>query len=782
MDILKYNSGSGVLKNWIIEESAFNAEFLGKCEAIFTQGNGYLGVRNALEERYTKEKRNMFASGTFNKATEGEVTELPNLPDITEISLYINGHRFNLEAGKIEAYSRRLNLKTGEVVRKVLWTSPQDDTVELKFRRFVSLSNEHIIGGALEITPINSDIDLTIISGINGEMTNSGASHFKGGTRRIHENKYLEYTAETTEGKLYIGVFSTHNISSDETSIEPVMKRRGVSLKHSVKVKKGEKLKFEKLSCVYTTRDMGYINNNLEEALEKVKSDGLSLLKDIENKGYKSLLAENNNSWEAYWNQVDIRINSRDPFDQLSIRFALYHLNIMANKKDNRVGIGAKALSGEGYKGHSFWDTEIFILPFYTFTLPEAARILLEYRYKNLYGARLKAKEYGYEGAMYPWESAWIDDGEVTPLTAGIDVVKGTPIDVLTGKLEHHITADIVYGLWQYYMTTGDKAFMEEYGYEVLFDTALFWSSRLEYNEVLDRYEINDVIGPDEYKEHIDNNAFTNYMAHHNMKLALKVMKELKESNEKLYDKLNRKLDLQYIHEKVSTVVDKLYLPKENEEGIIPQNDQFLNLKELDIRKYKESDEVMGIYLDYNPEQLNEYKVSKQGDLVMLMYLLGEHFSRESKLKNYKYYESYTLHDSSLSKCVHSIMAADLDLLQEAYSLYKGSATIDLGPYMKSSDEGIHSASIGGIWQSVVMGFGGVRVIGNTLNINPKLPPSWESLSYPLIWKGNKLNIHVDTKEISIENKGQEAVILMVDKRIVTVEGEGKEVMLVTGT
>ena len=146
MDILKYNSGSGLLKDWIIEESAFNPETLGKCEAIFTQGNGYLGVRNALEERYTKEKRNMFASGTFNKATEDEVTELPNLPDITEISLYINGDRFNLEAGKIESYSRRLNLKTGEVVRKVLWTSPKGDTVELKFRGFVSLSNEHIIG------------------------------------------------------------------------------------------------------------------------------------------------------------------------------------------------------------------------------------------------------------------------------------------------------------------------------------------------------------------------------------------------------------------------------------------------------------------------------------------------------------------------------------------------------------------------------------------------------------------------------------------------------------
>ncbi|MGM9974329.1 MAG: glycoside hydrolase family 65 protein [Clostridiaceae bacterium] len=748
MEILKYNSGSGTLKNWIIEESAFNPEFLGKCEAIFTQGNGYLGVRNALEEKYTKEKRNMFTSGTFNKATEDEVTELPNLPDITEISLYINGHRFNLEAGKIEVYSRRLNLRNGEVVRKVLWTSPKGDSVEVKFRRFVSLSSEHIIGADIEVTPINNDIDLTIISGINGEVTNSGASHFKGGTRRIHENKYLEYTAEASEGKLYIGVFTTHSISSKDTAVEPVMKRRGVSFKHSVKVKKGEKLKFEKLSCVYTTRDIEYIGKPLEEALDNIKRDGLSLLKDMKGKGYKTLLSENNKAWEEYWNQVDIRINSSDPFDQLSIRFALYHLNIMANKKDNRVGIGAKALSGEGYKGHSFWDTEIFILPFYTFTMPETARTLLEYRYKNLYGARQKAKEYGYEGAMYPWESAWIDDGEVTPLTSGIDVVKGTPIDVLTGKLEHHITADIAYGLWQYYIATGDKAFMEDYGYEMLFDTALFWSSRLEYNEELDRYEINDVIGPDEYKEHVDNNAFTNYMAHFNMKLALEVMKELKENDKGLYNKLNEKLDLQYIEQKVSTVVDKLYLPQENEEGIIPQNDQFLSLKELDLRKYKESDEVLGIYMDYNPEQLNEYKVSKQGDLVMLMYLLGEHFSKESKLKNYKYYEAYTLHDSSLSKCVHSIMAADLDLLQEAYSLYKGSAAIDLGPYMKSSDEGIHSASIGGIWQTVVMGFGGVRIIDNTLSINPKLPASWESLSFPLVWKGEKLNVHVDKEGV----------------------------------
>ena len=416
----------------------------------------------------------------------------------------------------------------------------------------------------------------------------------------------------------------------------------------------------------------------------------------------------------------------------------------MVKTDDNRVGIGAKALSGEGYKGHSFWDTELFILPYFTYTHPEIARTLLEYRYHNLYGARLKAKENGYEGAMYPWECAWVDDGEVTPLYMGADIVTGEITKVWTGLIEHHITADIVYAIDHYYKVTNDIDYMEKYGYEIIFEAALFWASRLEYIADKDRYEIRDVIGPDEYKEHVDNNAYTNYMAAYTMRLATKKFEYLKNNNKTLFDALDSKLDLKYIKECIEKRLPKLYLPLPNEDGIIPQSDTFLGLKKLDISKYKNSDEVLGIYNDYNTKQLNEYMVSKQSDTVMLLYLFRDLFDYETRKKNFVFYEDKTLHDSSLSKSTHAILANEFDFEEMSYKLFRGAISVDLGANMKSSDEGIHSASIGGIWAVFVFGFGGTNIDDKGLNINPCLPVNWDFLEFPLVYQGTRLRVRVE--------------------------------------
>lgn len=357
--------------------------------------------------------------------------------------------------------------------------------------------------------------------------------------------------------------------------------------KFSFKVPAGQSIHFEKISILHTSRDKVYEGMDAENITETLKKDGMTALKAAFAKGYEVLKQESENKWKEYWKESDILIEGDADFDQLAVRFALYHLNIMVKHDDNRVGIGAKALTGEGYKGHSFWDTEMFILPYFTFTRPQTARTLLEYRYRNLFGAHLKARECGYEGAMYPWECAWVDDGEVTPLYIGADVVTGKLTKCWTGIIEHHISADIAYAVEQYYLITGDKEFMKNYGYEIILDTALFWASRLQYNAEKDRYEILDVIGPDEYKEHVDNNTYTNYMAANNMSQALKIIAQLSEEDSESYRKLDEKLDLSYIKEKIEACIDKIYLPIPNEDGIIPQSDQFLSLKKLDLTKYK---------------------------------------------------------------------------------------------------------------------------------------------------------------------------------------------------
>ncbi|MGB4842599.1 MAG: glycosyl hydrolase family 65 protein, partial [Leptotrichiaceae bacterium] len=448
-----------------------------------------------------------------------------------------------------------------------------------------------------------------------------------------------------------------------------------------------------------------------------------------------------------------------------------YHLKVMTPSHDNRCGIAAKGLSGEGYKGHSFWDTEIFILPFYTYSKPEIARKLLEYRYLSIGGARKKAKDNGYEGAMYPWESAWLEDGEVTPVWGAVDIVTGKSTKIWSGFIEQHITSDITFAIWQYYMVTNDEDFMEKYGYEIMFDTAIFWASRLEWDEIKQRYHINEVIGPDEYKEHVDNDAFTNWLAYWTIETAINYYNKLKESNSEVIRKLESKLSLQNAMENWTTKLPKIYLPEPRDlDNVIPQNDTFLSLEDIDLTKYKNQEHIGSMFKDYNLDQVNKIQVVKQADVVMLLYLLEHKFSKEVKKANYDYYEKRTLHDSSLSLSTHSILASDIDEKDLAYKLFQEATKIDLGENMKTSDHGIHAASLGGLWQIVVNGFGGVRMVGGNLRINPKLPENWSRLSFSFMWKGNKLDIELTKEGIKIEVKDEmleEIEILVYDKKYV---------------
>ena len=768
MNHLKYDGGTGDLKNWLIQESTFDSRFLGKCEAIFAQGNGYMGVRNALEEAYPREVRNTFVAGTFNKASAEEVTELPNVPDMTGMTILIDGHVFNLMQGKVRAYTRTMNLKNGETVRKIQWESPNGIHVSAIFKRMVSLADEHMLAAVVDLT-VDQDVPIVIETGIDGSVTNSGAQHFRDLRRRVYDGRDMQYLSRTTESDVWVAQHAACSLNL-QADILPIMERRTLKNRYTFMAKAGQNIHFEKISAIHTSRDLEYEDAKTEGIEEKLMADGLKSLREGISKGYQGLKEASALQWEKYWRESGITIDGDTDLEQLAVRFSLYHLNIMAKQDDNRIGIGAKALTGEGYKGHSFWDTELFILPYFTFTRPGVAKSLLEYRYKNLVGARRKAKENGYEGAMYPWECAWVDDGEVTPLYKGADVVTGKVKKVLTGLIEHHISADIAYAVWQYYLVTGDRDFMENCGYEMILDTALFWASRVQYREETDRYEILDVIGPDEYKEHVDNNAYTNYMANYNMHLALFIMENLLDDNTELSKRLDHKLNLSYIKEKIDSCIDRLYLPGPDKDGIIPQTDEYLHLTKIDITKYKNSEEAKIIYKDFNAEQINGFMVSKQADTVMLMFLFPDLFDEETRRKNFTFYEDKTLHDSSLSKCIHSIMANDLGLAEMAYDFYQRSLMIDLGPQMKSSNEGIHSAAIGGIWESTVMGFGGVRLKGEYLHIAPKLPEKWKKLIFPLCLKGCQLKITAAHQELIVENMGQQESSCVLNGELLSIE------------
>ena len=759
-------------KDWILREDSFDPQHLGKCEAIMCLGNGYLGLRSATEEKYLNETRDLLINGTFNQFDPSSVTELPNAADMTAIEITVNGERFTLEQGSIDFYSRELNIKTAELKREVVWISPKGEQFSLTFRRVVSLGRLHDFAIQAQITPLSGDAEIEIKSGINGRVTNTGAQHFTEGDMRFYEGRHIQYVPRTTQSGIAFALNTAHSFWKDGKELElPVqlyMEIRSICGGYRTKVKKGETLKIEKYCNVYTARDLEMQGKTVEE----LQAFSLEKLKELQGIGYQSLAEDTEKEWNRQvWEKAPIAIEGND-YDNFAVHFAQYHMRLMVPAHDNRMNIGAKGLSGEGYRGHCFWDTEIFLLPYYAFTQPETARKLEEYRYLTLPGAHKKAAEHGYQGAMFPWESAWMDDGEVTPEFQNADIVTGLLIKVWSGFIEQHITADVAFGAWLYGSVTGDQDFMDQCGYELIFDTARFWASRLEdknrqihetvneqgiteFTETVTEdgfYHICDVVGPDEYKEHKTDNAFTNYLAAWNIKKAAACYELLKAERLKLYQTLNEKLELDRWYQEWTQKADKIFLPAPNEKGILPQDSTYLSLEEIDLTKYKEQDFVGGIFRDYNQTQINQIQVSKQADVLALFFLLEDLFPREVKAAAWDYYSERTIHDSSLSLCTHAVLAADMRELEEAYRLFEKSTEIDLGPVMTTSDAGIHAASFGGIWQGAVYGFGGLRTLEGRLRIEPCLPDAWKTLTYEILWRGQRLRVSVTQEEVRVEN------------------------------
>ena len=752
--------------DWVWERTSFDARHTAKTESVLAQGNGYINVRNAEDESYVGQTRGTFVTLTFNKAMPDEVTELPNLPDVTAIGLSVNGERFSLDRGSHSDYLLRFDVRTGEVERRVVWTSPAGDTVAVRSRRFVSLANKHLVVASLEVEALSGPVSLVVESGIDARVSNSGSQHCFDGEKRLIDGRILRLSTRTCQSRIPVAVYCAHAFSQDPASAIPVMERRRVVMRYRLEALPGEPVVIEKASCYHTGRDLPFATaDNPGGTTESapVLAAGDSCIASLEGASYEGTLAASRALWDRYWERADVWIASDDPFDQLGMRLALYHLNIMVERGDSRAGIGAKGMTGEGYKGHSFWDTEIFLLPHYALTDPAAARALLEYRYLSLPGAFAKARENGYEGAMFPWESAWLDDGETTPLYGGADIVTGESIPILTGMLEHHITADVAWGTWLYYLVTGDDDFMERCGCTLLLETARFWASRLEWKGSLGRYEICNVIGPDEYKEHVDNNAFTNYMAAFTLERAAEVIDGMAERWPRAYAQLSERYNLHELAARFRERQSALYLPVPGDDGLVPQNDQYLSLRRVDLSKYRDEAGVSSIYEDYGQDEMNDIMVSKQADLVMLLRVMPKLFDSETRERNFVFYEGRCLHDSSLSHAQHGILAAWMGKDELALDLYRHAVRIDFGDNPTSSDAGIHSANMGNVWQCAVCGFAGLHWDDGELSLENHLPATWNELSFELSWRGARLRVTLTHAGFEVAHLSGAPVTLTID-------------------
>ncbi len=746
------------MDKWILTSDKPDLGRMKKRESIWTQGNGYMGIRASFEEAYTNSVRNTLINGVFD-CPEDEVPELAVIPDATNCNIVLDKEPFSMVCGKVDKFEGSLNMGNGEFRRYVEWTSPEGKKYAMSFSRIVSDARKHIMAQRVSITPLSCDTEINICTGIDGKVTNSGVQHFNNPEKRAYadgiKGMYLTTLQSTVDVAIHYFIKC-----SDECDERVVIDRRGIYTSISKKLEKGSTFTVEKYVSYAHSRDFEYAE--CEYIDDKLRSDGKEYLSDAASLGYDKLFEESSQEWKKFWEESLVDVKSGNEFIDKAVIFSQYHLHIMASRDDNRLGIGAKALSGEGYMGHSFWDTEIYILPYYLCTQPQVARRLLEYRYRLLPIAKNKANRYGFKGAMYPWESAWITDGEACLEYGDIDLLTGKKRKFLMSETEIHITAGVSFAVWQYYCMTGDEDFMLEYGNEILVRTAIFWADRAEKKN--GRYEICGVIGADEYKEDVDNNAYTNYMAHKNLVLAKKI---LQDNPNHICNKLSREYDMNEMTKKINDVADNLYLPLPEEDGIINQFDGVKNLKEKDITYYKNLDTVFDIFKDYGLAEILEMDVFKQADLVMLFYLMGDKFDEETIRKNFEYYEKRTLHDSSLSMCIHALVAVRLGMKEMAQKFFFDCCCVDLGHNTNNSDSGIHSASIGGIWLATVMGYGGLFISDNGLSIRPVLPDGWESYSFPVNYRGRRLKVFVDKNGCRVERiSGEEVSILLNDAEI----------------
>jgi kojibiose phosphorylase len=455
--------------------------------------------------------------------------------------------------------------------------------------------------------------------------------------------------------------------------------------------------------------------------------------------GYEGLLAQHKEAWLDFWRISDVLIEGDDKAQQ-AIRYSIYQLRISASTHDSRYSIAAKGLTGFGYRGHIFHDTEIFMLPYFTYVHPSIARNLLLYRYHLLPAAREKAKRSGYTGAQYPWEST-LDGTEATPDSI-IHPESHEIIPVLNGVIELHITASIAHGVWQYWKVTGDDQFMCDYGAEMLLSTAMFWASRAEKHSERHDYEINNVIGPDEWHEHANNNAYTNYMARWNIQCALNALNWLQSAASEKARELLQQLNLTGTQlDRWRDVAAHLRIPQDKNTELFEQFDGFFQLPPLDQEMYKGRKSSYQALLGM--EQVQKHQIIKQADVLMLLIVLDSQFDLKTKRANWDYYYPITDHDygSSLTPALHTILACELGLTDIAYQLFMKGALVDVENLRGNTAEGIHDACCGAVWQAAILGFAGLRLTDNGYSTHPTWPDGWTRLAFTFQHKGKTCSI-----------------------------------------
>ncbi len=709
-------------RDFLIIENSFQREQQQKQETIFSLGNGFICCRGTLEETPVGCNPGTYWSGIYDQQGV-QVTEIVNLPNPFKFKIKVNGLKLNVSEGYLK-HQRILDLKKCALFRKTIFDI-KSQRFDFQSLRFLSKSNPHLGAFQILFTPLTGDVTLEVENFIDSQVVNQNSKvcHFevlKSISRKNYELLHIK-TLEDRYSVCYAAALKIKKQNQEHLNSNKLLR---------FKLKKGETISFTKFFSIYTTRETAAKN------LEVFAKDDL---KEALNTGFEELFSRHIKFWNKIWKESDLKITG--PLNiQRALRFNIYQHLIAVDERNPDIGIPAKGLTGEGYKGHIFWDAEIFNLPFFVFNAPQIAKNLLIYRYSCLKEAKKRAKDMGYQGALFGWETA--DSGsDCTP--SGI---QGE--EILTGKYEQHISGDVAFGVYNYFRATGDEQFMLDYGLEIIFETARFWASRLTRGKD-NFYHLSQIMGPDEFHLIVNDNTYTNYLAKWNLSIASSLYRQFLFHNQ--FEKVVKKIGLTKAEiEEWNKKAGNIFISKRQDSLIFDSFKNYSRKKYLPIKKRNE----LGLPLkpELSLKQLGKTQLIKQPDVVMLFYLFPEQFDFKTIKSNFEFYEQRTVHHSSLSAPISSLVALYSKDYSKAKYYFLLSLFCDLKDFYKNTVSGVHMASCGGVWQVIFRGFLGARFKNGSLEFCSNVPNYLKSIKMRFKFKGRNFEIKATSKKLKIKS------------------------------
>ncbi len=764
---------------WRLVETEYSDRDLGHTETLFGVGNGYLGMRGNPEEGRDAHSHGTYLNGfhetwpiqhaedAFGFAKTGQT--IVNVPDAKLVKLYVDDEPLLLTDADLDHYERSLDFRTGVMTRDLIWRTPAGKRVRVRSQRMVSFVHRHLAVMTMEVTLLDAAAPIVISSQLLNRQDGEDEYHVQDaalgegldprrarkfdqrvleprGRRENGGETILSYRCRNSRMTLACGIRHLLDTTCQST-VQTDVDHDIVKTVFEVRATPGLPVRLVKFVTYHSSRGVptDELLDRCSRTLQRAEEDGLD-----------QLLAEQAEYLDDYWAVADIELVG-DEQAQQALRFNLFEL-AQASACTHEHGIAAKGVTGGGYDGHYFWDSEVYVVPFLSYIDPEAARKMIRFRWRMLGAARYRAEVMSQSGALYPWRT--INGEEASAYYAA-------------GTAQYHINAAVVFALRRYLEASGDIDFLAREGAEILVETARLWVDLGFFaSNGSDTFHIHRVTGPDEYTTVVNDNAYTNLMARFNLRYAARTVRLLAEWNHDAFLALCRSTSLDLAElDAWDAAADAMFIPYDDHLGIHPQDSTFF---ELEPWRWEETPpEDYPLMLNYHPLVIYRHQVLKQADVVLAMFLRSENFTIEQKRRNFDYYDPITTGDSSLSACAQAIVAADVGYDELALDYFHRALYLDLCDSHGNTTEGIHVASAGGVWAGIVHGFAGMRESGDHIRFSPRIPRAWERISFHLRRHSSLIRVDIDHERCEIAVVDGEGLVLR--------DGEN-EVLITAGT